>query len=78
MGRCVMCHGEARDKVPTCELANPAWLQQRGFDGIVKAATDGKPPMMPAWGKEKGGPLSPEEIKNVVSYLWDAAGLNKR
>lgn len=77
-GRCVMCHGETRDRVPTCELANPAWLQGRGFDGIVKAVTDGKPPMMPTWGKEKGGLLATEEIKDVVSYLWDAAGLSKK
>ncbi len=72
---CAMCHGETRDKVPTCQLANKEWLQNKGFDGVVKDATEGKPPMMPAWGKDKGGPLSAEQIKAIVTYLWDAVGL---
>ncbi len=76
MGTCIMCHGETRDKVPTCKLADQDWLKAKTFDGVVTAITNGKPPMMPTWGKSKGGTLSDEEIKNVASFLWDAAGLN--
>jgi len=74
---CAMCHGESRDKVPTCQLANPEWLNQKGFAGVVKDVTEGKPPMMPAWGKDKGGPLSADDILAVVTYLWNAAGLGE-
>ena len=77
-GRCAACHGESRDKVPTCQLADPAWLQGKSFAGVVQDTSEGKPPMMPAWAKEKGGPLLADEIKSIVAYLWDAAGLNKR
>ncbi|MBI4201287.1 MAG: c-type cytochrome, partial [Chloroflexi bacterium] len=72
---CAMCHGESRDKITTCKLADPEWLKAKGFDGVIKDATEGKPPMMPAWGKAKGGPLSPADILAVVTYLWDSAGL---
>lgn len=71
MGTCAACHGETRDKIPTCQLANGEWLEGRGFDGIVTAITDGKPPAMPAWGAS----LSQDEIIAVANYLWDAAGL---
>ncbi|MBI4312875.1 MAG: c-type cytochrome [Chloroflexi bacterium] len=75
MGTCIMCHGETRDKVPTCKLADAGWLKAKTFDGVVSAITNGKPPMMPTWGKSKGGTLSDEEIKNVASFLWTEAGL---
>ena len=67
---CVACHGETRDKIPTCQLAEPTWLEDRGFDGIVTAITNGKPPLMPTW----GGTLSDDDITAVATYLFDAAG----
>lgn len=72
---CVACHGEMRDQIPTCRLADKDWLSQKGDAGLVQATTNGKPPMMPAWGKSKGGPLADDDIKAVAAYLKDAAGL---
>ncbi|MBI2887248.1 MAG: c-type cytochrome [Chloroflexi bacterium] len=72
---CVACHGETRDKVPTCKLADKDWLSQKGDKGLVDAITNGKPPMMPTWDKAKGGPLGDDEIQAVAAYLKDAAGL---
>jgi len=72
---CAMCHGETRDKVATCNLTDQTWMKSKTFDGIVTHVTNGKPPMMPAWGKAKGGPLSDDDIKAVVTYLWEEVGL---
>ncbi|MBI4499340.1 MAG: c-type cytochrome [Chloroflexi bacterium] len=72
---CAACHGETRDKIPTCKLADKDWLAQKGDAGLVQAITNGKPPMMPAWGKSKGGSLADEDIQAVAAYLQDAAGL---
>ena len=72
---CAMCHGETRDKVATCKLADATWLKNKTFEGVVKDITEGKPPMMPTWGKSKGGTLSDDQIKDIVTYLWEAAGI---
>ncbi len=69
---CAVCHGETRDKVPTCELTNPDWLIAKGFDGLINSVTNGKPPLMPAWGEN----LSPENITAVVAFLLDEAGVD--
>jgi mono/diheme cytochrome c family protein len=70
---CAMCHGETRDKQPAAKLNDAAWLRQRGDEGLRQAISNGKPPMMPAWSKEKGGRLGPEDIAAVVAYLKSAA-----
>ncbi len=72
---CVACHGESRANVPTCKLADKDWLSQKGDKGLVDAITNGKPPMMPTWGKSKGGPLGDDEIQAVAAFLKDAAGI---
>ncbi|HKZ51432.1 MAG TPA: c-type cytochrome [Dehalococcoidia bacterium] len=74
---CAACHGETRDKIPTCKLADATWLKDRGHIELVRDITEGKPPIMPAWGKSKGGPLSDDDIKAVAAYIWDAAGLKE-
>lgn len=78
MGTCAMCHGETRDKVPTCQLANSDWLSEKTFDGVIAAITNGKPPMMPAWGESSGGPLNAAEIEAVATFVWTEAGLPKK
>ena len=76
MSTCTMCHGETRDKIPTCELANGDWLKEKEFAGVVKAISEGKPPMMPAWAESNGGSLSDDDIYAIASFLWDAAGVD--
>ena len=72
---CVACHGESRANVPTCKLADKDWLSQKGDKGLVDAITNGKPPVMPTWGKSKGGTLGDDEILAVAAFLKDAAGI---
>lgn len=71
---CVACHGETRDKMPTCKLTDKDWVAQKGDEGLTNSITNGKGPM-PAWGKAKGGALSDDDIKSVVAYLKQAVGL---
>jgi len=76
MKNCTACHGETRDKVPTCKLHDKDFLKEKGDATLINSITNGKGPM-PTWGKSKGGILSDEDIKNVVAFLKDAAGLKE-
>ncbi|TAK36640.1 MAG: c-type cytochrome [Chloroflexota bacterium] len=66
---CTACHGETRDRIPTCKLADKDWVTQKGEAGLTNSVTNGKGGM-PAW----AGKLSNDEIKSVVSFLLDAVG----
>lgn len=72
---CVICHGESRDRIPTAKLADSSWLQQRGDDALSQAVANGKG-TMPSWGKEKGGPLTQDDIAAILTYLKNAASGN--
>ncbi|MBI2952732.1 MAG: c-type cytochrome [Chloroflexi bacterium] len=69
---CGTCHGENRSTMPTAKLGDADWLQQRGDNALSQSIANGKE-LMPAWGKEKGGPLSPDDIAAVLAYLNEAA-----
>ncbi len=73
---CAICHGDSRDKVATARINDPAWLKATGIAGVESIITNGRPPIMPTWGKSKGGPLSDDQIASVAAFLWDAAGLS--
>lgn len=70
---CTTCHGETRDKIPQARLFDAAWLAEKGDATLMQSITNGKG-AMPAWGKEKGGPLAPEDVAAVLAYLKSAAG----
>lgn len=66
--RCIVCHGEDGSKMEGVRLADPAFLKGIGDALSIKTVSDGKAGM-PAFSKERGGPLSREEINAVYGYV---------
>lgn len=65
---CAQCHGERGGRVPAAPLNAPTFLARLGDAGIFRAIAEGKG-TMPAWGKQRGGPLGDDEIRALVAYL---------
>ncbi|MBI4322314.1 MAG: c-type cytochrome [Chloroflexi bacterium] len=70
---CVTCHGESRDRIPTCKLADRTWVEQKGEAGLIQSIANGKGGM-PAWSTAKGGSLSDTDIKALAAFLLSAVG----
>ncbi len=70
---CAVCHGEdARGRVgPTLNKDFPAIRVESFLKQTITGGVDGS--VMPAWAKEKGGPLTDAEIDDVVAYLRSLA-----
>jgi len=74
---CAVCHGPAgegyrADQAP--RIAHPDFLAAVNDDYLRRAITQGRPgTTMSAWGKERGGPLSPAEVDALVALMrsWD-------
>ncbi|MFN8526064.1 MAG: c-type cytochrome [Chloroflexota bacterium] len=66
---CVVCHGDTRDKVPTCKLDDAAWLKEKGDATLGTSIKQGKGAMPPI-----GAAFTPAEIEAILAYLKDAAG----
>ncbi len=72
---CAGCHGDKGDRVPSANLGSKEYTSSRGETGLAKATAEGKGGM-PGFGKAKGGPLTDEQVKQVVEYLQSLAGAN--
>lgn len=66
--RCVVCHGQDGNKMEGVRLKDPQFLAENGQALLVQAISDGRGGM-PAFSRDKGGPLSQQEIDAVFGYL---------
>ena len=70
---CATCHGSQGDRIPSAPLSSREYLDTRG-DAILMAVVSGGKGVMPAFGKQRGGPLNDEQVRQVVAYLSANAG----
>jgi len=66
--RCVACHGLDGNKIEGVRLGDPQFLGDEGEALIVRAISEGRGGM-PAFSRDKGGPLSAQEIEAVARSL---------
>lgn len=70
---CALCHGENGEGRFGATLAKawPSFRPDLSIKATIERGVDGT--YMPAWSQENGGPLSPAEIDDLVSYVmsWD-------
>ncbi len=70
---CAVCHGEQgegykADQAP--RLAQPEFQASVSDEQLREAIKNGRnATTMSAWSKDRGGPLSPEEIEEVIKFL---------
>ena len=70
---CAVCHGEKgegykADQAP--RLAQPEFQASVNDEQLREAIKNGRnATTMSAWAKERGGPLSPEDIEEVIAFL---------
>ncbi len=69
---CSPCHGPGGDMIPVAKLNSKSFLQGYGAAALASTTAGGKGGM-PAFGAAKGGPLSDQQIKAIVEYLFSAA-----
>lgn len=64
---CAMCHGIFKQghSAPSLKALSKALSPEQ----LMQKISIGKEPLMPGFAKEHGGPLSPYQIKTLVSYL---------
>ncbi len=75
---CSSCHGLIGEGRPgVAPSLNSPKLAAVGDESLSKTISEGrKGTAMPAWGKEKGGSLSPKQIQDLIAFLRDwPAGL---
>jgi len=76
---CAVCHGPngegyRADQAP--RIAHPEFLSAVNDDFLRNAIAQGRPgTTMSAWGKDRGGPLSPADVDAIVALMrtWDHA-----
>jgi len=66
--RCVVCHGQDGNKMEGIKLEDAQFLASNGQALLYRAVSEGQGGM-PAFSREKGGPLSQQEIEGVLAYL---------
>src|SRR5664279_2814274 len=70
---CAVCHGDAGEGYradQATRLAQPDWLASAS-DGVLRdAVVNGREgTTMSAWGRSRGGPLGPEQVNALISYM---------
>lgn len=70
---CAACHGDKGDSIASANLGSKDFLASRGEADLIKATTEGKGGM-PALGSAKGGPLTEDQVRQVVDYLKELSG----
>ncbi|MBI4498036.1 MAG: c-type cytochrome [Chloroflexi bacterium] len=70
---CSACHGEGGDRLPLAPLNSQDFLDGRGDIGLLLAVREGKG-TMPAWSRERGGPLDDDQIGEVLAHMNSLAG----
>jgi mono/diheme cytochrome c family protein len=67
---CTPCHGIQGQGVDAPPLRNSTFIQSAGDQSIYATIANGRPHTeMPAWLQDQGGPLTKNEIVNVIGYL---------
>lgn len=66
---CAVCHGPSGEGRVGVTLAKawPSLHPDLTIQSIIKRGVPGSP--MPTWGQENGGPLSDEDVENIVAYI---------
>lgn len=72
---CSACHGEKGTRIPDIPLNDPGFLSRLGTSGLTRVIAEGKG-IMPAWGKEREGPLDAEQIRAIADYMLSPDGLS--
>lgn len=72
---CGSCHGDKGNRIPATPMNDKSYVQKLGESNLTNAIANGKG-TMPAYGKVKGGPLSDAQVKSLVAYVNDLAGVS--
>lgn len=73
---CTSCHGTRGEGGAGPALNNKALLAKASDLVLFATIRAGRPnTLMPAWGQDNGGPLTDEDIQNIVAFLraWEPA-----
>jgi cytochrome c oxidase cbb3-type subunit 3 len=66
---CAVCHG-AKGEGRAGATLNKVFVSMNATVELKEIITNGRTgTMMPTWGKEKGGPLSEQDIDDIVAYI---------
>jgi mono/diheme cytochrome c family protein len=67
---CAVCHGSKGEGRVGATL-NTVFVSMNADAELTEIITNGRQPgtMMPTWGKSKGGPLSDQDIADIVAYI---------
>ncbi len=66
---CAVCHGETGEGRVGATLSD-VFVSMSPDAALTEVITNGRPgTYMPAWGREAGGPLTGEDIANLVAYI---------
>jgi len=66
---CAVCHGSKGEGRVGATL-NKVFVSMNATAELKEIITNGRSgTMMPTWGKEKGGPLSEQDIDDIVAYI---------
>jgi mono/diheme cytochrome c family protein len=71
---CSPCHGDKGGRIPEIPLDDPGYLFRLGDSGLAQVIAQGKG-IMPAWGVEREGPLTADQISTIVDYMLAPDGL---
>ena len=70
---CAKCHGALGSRIPAAPLNSTTFAAARDDEALHTAIEQGKE-TMPAFGKDFGGPLSSEEVEDVIRYVRILSG----
>jgi mono/diheme cytochrome c family protein/rhodanese-related sulfurtransferase len=79
---CAVCHGAdgtgyKADNAPS--LVNATFLESATDEQLRRSIVDGRPgTSMAAYGKERGGPLRPDEIERLVAWIRSRGGASTK
>ncbi len=71
---CAMCHGQAGEGVDGPPLNSKSFLRDTADETIFSLISSGVPSSeMPAWNQVHGGPLTDEQVRQLVTYVraWE-------
>ena len=75
--QCASCHGPDGARIPTANLASKELIASKTDEELYAAIAQGVGGM-PGFGPEAEGPLSEEEVRALVKYLKELAGIVPR
>jgi cytochrome c oxidase cbb3-type subunit 3 len=76
---CTVCHGKQGEGVDAPALNNKTFLTSTDDDTIFSLISSGVPGTeMPAWNQIHGGPLTDQEVRQLVAYIrnWESNAPN--